>query len=245
MGARLLSSSTITCGLRLPVPFWALQSHQIVDFEGEEIYYVVTIPFTTVLHWRMPPAFINEIMAAAMVREADEDVARLDEAMFKRWLGDVESDSPEAEDAMRLEMEARPRRLALSYEIVGDPGENTRTEGGTGTDAKMSTVERMAVFVATHYREDIEVHEIGDAVDLHPDYANVLFREAVGMTLSDYLLEHRIAHAQRMLATTSKTVASIAFASGFGSISGFSGAFKSHAYGVPSTASTPRLTVMH
>ena len=100
-------------------------------------------------------------------------------------------------------------------------------EDASGTDDGLTKVERMAVFVATHYREDIQVREIGDAVDLHPDYANVLFREALGMTLSDYLLEHRIAHAQRMLVTTDEKVASIAFASGFGSISRFNAAFKS------------------
>ena len=205
--------------------FWALQPHQIVDFEGEGVYYVATIPFTTVLQWRMPPAFINEIMAGAMLQEGDEEVAKLDDAMFERWLSDVDSNSAEAEDAIRLEMEARLRRLALSYETVGDRDEN---EAESPSDSEVSSkVERMAVFVAAHYREDIQVREIGEAVDLHPDYANVLFREALGMTLSDYLLEHRIAHAQRMLATTDEKVASIAFASGFGSISRFNAAFKS------------------
>ena len=207
--------------------FWALQPHQIVDFEGEGVYYVATIPFTTVLQWRMPPAFINEIMAGAMLQEGDEEVAKLDDAMFERWLSDVDSNSAEAEDAIRLEMEARLRRLALSYETVGDRDENVSTEEASSTEDGFSNVERMAVFVATHYREDIQVREIGEAVDLHPDYANVLFREALGMTLSDYLLEHRIAHAQRMLATTDEKVASIAFASGFGSISRFNAAFKS------------------
>ena len=207
--------------------FWALQPHQIVDFEGEEVYYVATIPFTTVLQWRMPPAFINEIMAGAMLQEGDEEVAELDDAMFERWLCDVNSGSAEAEDAMQIEMEARLRRLALSYETVCDHDENVSVEDASGTEDGLSKVERMAVFVATHYREDIQVREIGDAVDLHPDYANVLFREALGMTLSDYLLEHRIAHAQRMLATTDEKVASIAFASGFGSISRFNAALKS------------------
>lgn len=207
--------------------FWALQPHQIVDFEGEEVYYVATIPFTTVLQWRMPSAFRNRIMGGAMLTETDEDVARLDEEMFERWIGDVESGSSGSEDAMMLEMEARLRRLALSCEPVCDRGVKEAVEEPSDADGSMSKVERMAVFVATHYREDIQVREIGEAVDLHPDYANVLFREALGMTLSDYLLEHRIAHAQRMLATTDEKVASIAFASGFGSISRFNAAFRS------------------
>ena len=207
--------------------FWALQPHQIVDFEGKEVYYVATIPFTTVLQWRMPPAFINEIMAGAMLQEGDEEVAKLDDTMFERWLRDVDSGSAKAKDAMQIEMEARLRRLALSYETVGNHDENESAGGPARTDGRMSQVERMAVFVATHYRQDIQVREIGEAVDLHPDYANVLFREALGVTLSDYLLEHRIAHAQRMLVTTDEKVASIAFASGFGSISRFNAAFKS------------------
>jgi AraC-like DNA-binding protein len=158
-----------------------------------------------VLQWRLPPAFVNEIMAGAMLQEGDEEVAKLDDALFERWLGDVDSGSAEAENAMRLEMEARLRRLALSYETVGDRDENASTRDATSAEDGFSNVERMAVFVATHYREDIQVREIGAAVDLHPDYANVLFREALGMTLSDYLLEHRTAHAQRMLATTDGT----------------------------------------
>lgn len=231
----LLQSGTLTYlhrGKRVTVKpgrltiFWALQPHQIVDFEGEDIYYVATIPFTTFLQWRMPPAFRNRIMAGAMLKEADEDVARLDDAMFERWLGDIGSNSPGAVDTLMLEMEARLRRLALSYESVCDHDENASAEEPAGTEGRMSKVERMAVFVATHYRKDIQVREIGEAVDLHPDYANVLFREALGVTLSDYLLEHRIAHAQRMLATTNEKVASIAFASGFGSISRFNAAFK-------------------
>lgn len=207
--------------------FWALHPHQIVDFDEKDVYYVATIPFTTFLQWRIPITFRKRIIAGAMLKEADEDVARLDEVMFERWLGDIGSNSPEPVDAMLLEMEARLRRLALSYETVDGDDESARAQESAGSDGRMSKVERMAVFVATHYRKDIKVREIGEAVDLHPDYANVLFRETLGMTLSDYLLEHRVAHAQRMLATTDEKVASIAFASGFGSISRFNAAFKS------------------
>ena len=210
--------------------FWALQPHQIIDFEGDGFYYVATIPFTRFLQWRMPPAFLTQIRAGAMLSETNEVMAEHDEAMFDRWLRDVQARSPEAVDAMMLEMEARLRRMALSCETVSsrsaDRGGEAFAEGRAGTEQRNGKVEEMAVFVAAHYREPILVREIGEAVDLHPDYANTLFRKSFGMTLSDYLLEHRIAHAERMLATTTEKVACIAFASGFGSISRFNAAFK-------------------
>lgn len=174
----------------------------------------------------MPPAFLNQIMAGAVLKETNGDAARLDEALFDRWLQDIGSNSPEVVDVMMLEMEARLRRLALSYEAACDRDVGATAEGPSRADRSTSKVEQMAVFVAAHYREPILVREIGEAVGLHPDYAGVLFRETFGMTLSEYLLEHRIAHAQRMLATTSEAITRIAYASGFGSISRFNAAFK-------------------
>ncbi len=207
--------------------FWALEPHQIIDFDGEDFYYVATIPFAHFLQWPMPPAFLKQIMAGAMLKETNEQIGQLDAAMFDRWLRDIGSRSTEAVEVMMLEMEARLRRMALSYEAMRD------TEG-VAAERSTSKVEQMAVFVATHYRDPILVREIGEAVDLHPDYANVLFRNTLGVTLGEYLLDHRVAHAQRMLATTSETVTSIAYASGFGSISRFNAVFKAASNCTPS-----------
>lgn len=231
----LLRSGTLTYllgGRRVTVEpgrltvFWALEPHQIIHFEGEGFYYVATVPFPRFLQWQMPPAFLNQIMAGAVLKETNGDAARLDEAVFDRWLRDVGSNSREVVDVMMLEMEARLRRLALSYDTACDRDVEAAAEGASRADRSTSKVEQMAVFVAAHYREPILVREIGEAVGLHPDYAGVLFRETFGVTLSEYLVEHRIAHAQRMLATTSEKVTCIAYASGFGSISRFNAAFK-------------------
>ena len=174
----------------------------------------------------MPPAFLSQIMTGTVLKETNADMARLDEAMFDRWFHDVSSNSSEAVAIMMLEMEARLRRLALSYNLTPDRNIETVPEGLSRAGRSISKVEQMAVFIAAHYTEPILVREIGEAVDLHPDYANVLFRETFGMTLSQYVLEHRIAHAQRMLVTTSETITGIAYASGFGSISRFNTTFK-------------------
>ena len=84
----------------------------------------------------------------------------------------------------------------------------------------------MAVFVAANYKRSIQVKKIAEAVDLHPDYATALFKKAFGISLSNYLIDHRIAHAQRMLTATQVKITEIAFDAGFNSISRFNAAFK-------------------
>ena len=79
----------------------------------------------------------------------------------------------------------------------------------------------MAYFIARHYTLPLSVSQIARDVDLHPDYAVTLFRKTFGIGLVDYLTQHRLTHAQRLLAITNHKIARIAFESGFGSLSRF------------------------
>jgi AraC-like DNA-binding protein len=53
-----------------------------------------------------------------------------------------------------------------------------------------------------------------------------LFKRAFGTTLLAYLTQHRISHAQRLLATTEEKILVAALDSGFNSLSRFNAAFK-------------------
>ena len=96
----------------------------------------------------------------------------------------------------------------------------------TVTDTGLNKVEQMACFVAQRYTERLAVQEIADMVKLHPNYAMNLFQKTFGTTLINYLTQHRVSHAGRLLATTDQTVTDIAFNSGFNSISRFNEAFR-------------------
>jgi AraC-like DNA-binding protein len=201
--------------------FWALAPHQIVDVDGGAPYYVATIPLTRFLQWKLPAAFLNRVLQGEVIEEPSESVVDYDAALFARWLDDVARPDGQWQDIVLIEMEARVRRLALAS-AAGDRDSGLQPID----DARSSTVERMAVFVATHYKRAIQVREIAEAVELHPDYATALFKKTFGITLSDYLADHRIAHAQRLLATTPAKITEIVFDSGFSSISRFNAAFK-------------------
>jgi AraC-like DNA-binding protein len=119
-------------------------------------------------------------------------------------------------------MEARLRRLALTS--VTEESEEVNMQP---VDVRNpSKVEQMAIFVASNYRDSIQIKEIAEAVDLHPDYATALFKKTFGITLSDYLADNRISHAQRMLAATHARITDIAYESGYNSISRFNASFK-------------------
>ena len=84
----------------------------------------------------------------------------------------------------------------------------------------------MAGYIAQHYTEPLQVGEISSAVELHPGYAMTLFQKTFGMTLIEYVNQHRTTHAQRLLAASDKKILTIALESGFGSLSRFNEAFK-------------------
>lgn len=202
--------------------FWALVPHQIVHYDGDSPYYVVTVPLSHFLQWKLPSDFVNDVLRGEVIEEEADAMFQRDLCRCKQWLQDADDGSDVAKDIMLMEVEARLHRLALSYSArLPDEDGAVRLDAGTS-----SHVEEMAVFVAANYQRQLQVKEIADSVGLHPDYATSLFKRAFGMTLYDYLLDHRISHAQRMLATTVEKISTIAFDSGFNSISRFNAAFK-------------------
>ena len=92
--------------------------------------------------------------------------------------------------------------------------------------SKLRKVERMAVFIATHYTQDVCIADVAQAARLHPNSVMRLFRKTCGMTLLEYLTMHRVWHAQRSLATTARKIRQIAYDAGFSSPSRFYAAFE-------------------
>jgi len=83
----------------------------------------------------------------------------------------------------------------------------------------------MACYIAQNYTQKLTVQHIGELVNLHPSYAMNLFQKTFGTTLINYLTQHRVSHAQRLLTTTDMAITEIAMQSGFLSISRFNEAF--------------------
>ncbi len=221
----LLGGRRITLRPQRLTAFWAATPHQVLPSGDVSFYYVVTVPLAWVLAWGLPEPFVRALLSGAVVEEPLDTAADLDMMRCAQWRVDLSSGRPGSEEVALLEVEARLLRLAASTRSAAEGDRNPRALAWAG-DAAPTHVEQMAGFVALHYREPIGLTDLARAVGLHPDYAATLFRKTFGVTPTRLVLQHRIMHAQRELATTDAKILSVALDAGFGSLSRFNTAFR-------------------
>lgn len=198
--------------------FWGLVPHQIIDFEKANPYYVCTVPLSLFLEWKLSTSFVDSLLKGEVLFEDKEENSKYDEFLFKNWLNDINGDG--SSEVALLEIHARLCRMLVGN-LNLDRKENLAIQPND-----ISHVEQIAVFIAQNYSEPIKVSDIGKAVGLHPDHANSIFKKTFGSTLSEYITEERISHAQRKLVATDKSITDIVFDCGFNSISRFNAAFQ-------------------
>jgi AraC family transcriptional regulator, melibiose operon regulatory protein len=211
---------TTVAGGRL-VLFWAAIPHQIVSFSATKPYFVATIPLSLFLEWKLPDHFAQAILNGALAVDRAQGTAENDRRLLNRWVTDLSSSSAESARIVQLEMEARIRRLCMEYRQPVQHAFLSR-QG----KPQIGAIERMAAFITQHCTEPLTLGRIGQAVDLHPNYAAALFRKAFGVTLNAYIGLHRVANAQRLLVTSDRKVIQVALDSGYNSLSRFNVAFK-------------------
>lgn len=198
--------------------FWGLMPHQIVHFEGNAPYYVCTIPFSLFLEWKLPSSFVARILKGEVILDSSEESSSYDDFLLSKWMEDIGKTN--LEEVILLEMRARLSRLAHQ----SSPEKKSNQPSIDSNE--INHVERIAIYIGQNYRDTIEASDIGEAIGLHPDYANSIFKKAFGRTLSEYILEERITHAQRKLITSDENISAIAYDCGFNSISWFNASFK-------------------
>jgi AraC-like DNA-binding protein len=190
---------------------------------------VVTLPLPWLLSWALPENFIKRILSGRLIQEPDSSRPYADKALFEQWHQDINSNSKRFHEIVLLEIKARLLRLADNLTNDNAQLEDTssyRIQRPVGTQST-DKIEPMAKFIARNYTQRIHVADVAKAVNLHPDYAGDLFRRTFGVTVNNFIIQHRVQHAQRMLVTTNRKILEIAYASGFNSLSRFNVAFKS------------------
>lgn len=200
--------------------FWGVLPHRVARIEPGTLFHWLTIPLGQFLQWRLPAGLSRQVLSGMPVCDQDPGRAALDLAQLNQWQHDLRAAAPERHAIVLLEIEARLRRLALSM-----PAPSAVRPANAGVSGERK-VEQLARLIAERYAEPLRVGELAHAVGLHPHYAMQLFRKAFGMSLLEYIAQHRIAHAQRLLITTDVPIAAIALDCGFGSASQFYAVFR-------------------
>lgn len=212
--------------------FWAAIPHQTVEPVYDDIYYVSTIPLSMFLDFRLGEELVQAVLHGHMLEADMDSIVSAADSRFDTWISDLRSQNTSLKQAAILELQA----LLLRFE--NSVRKQLKSTGESPLPAfqqtEVSAVEQMAAYIALHHAEPLTVDEISSSVNLASGYAMTLFRKVFGQTMMESLLEHRLAHAQRLLISSNEQIISIAFLAGFGSLSRFNTVFKQYCRCSPS-----------
>jgi AraC-like DNA-binding protein/ligand-binding sensor protein len=93
-------------------------------------------------------------------------------------------------------------------------------------DSQPRAVLRAKEFIHAHFQWPLALKHVAQHAHVNPFYLCRLFKQATGMTLTDYVTRLRLEEAKRLLLDPSRRVADVIFAVGFGSVSRFNTVFK-------------------
>ncbi|UEJ81516.1 helix-turn-helix domain-containing protein [Brachybacterium halotolerans subsp. kimchii] len=198
--------------------FWATQPHGLVDSRPGDVCWV-HVPLGTAMRWGLPEDAVAALLRVRpLVIEAPDLVARF-AGMTSLWLEEI-GDRTREEFALLEIRAALLRILQTETEHASPAGPSDGGRRGL-TAERLQHVRTMAQVVMDGFTEELAVADVASAVHLAPSHAMTVFRQAVDVTIGEYLTMCRVAEAQRLLITSDLTTAEIASASGFGSLSSF------------------------
>ncbi|WP_180270814.1 response regulator transcription factor [Sporanaerobium hydrogeniformans] len=89
-----------------------------------------------------------------------------------------------------------------------------------------SVVDEIKRYIEENMAKELNRTEMANKVFLHPDYLSHIFKQQMGISISDYIINTRIQAAKRLLKSTNESITNIAIDVGYGNIAYFSRIFK-------------------
>ncbi|WP_420804539.1 helix-turn-helix domain-containing protein [Agrobacterium albertimagni] len=203
--------------------FWGMIPHQVIDRQEGTRFVCLYVPMSVFLGLANLSRFRDAVFRGAMIEALE--IRSWDRDIFQRWREELLAGDENLTEIVRNELTARVLR------IERDGWRDLREEGSAiasfsaNDSERVEHIERMLRFIAEHALENISAEDVGRAVALHPNYAMSIFKRAVGHTINQAIVRHRLDTAQSLLISTDLSITDVAFESGFGSVSRFYEAF--------------------
>lgn len=141
------------------------------------------------------------------------------------------------------EIEAVPEQLERIYSMIyyslkyrrmdlsdGDESYYQVQAGGDifGSEKEQGNpfVAQVKAYVEANLSEEMTIENLAEQVHLNADYLNRIFKKETGSTLSNYVLERKIAQAKFLLKKTDWSIGDVAAAVGYYNYSSFNRSFK-------------------
>lgn len=198
--------------------FWAGMPHQSLAKSADLCGIWLTLPLGWLLRCKHVSHLVEQLLKGELI--AGPSLPSIHER-FQQWAREFGEGDPVLREIILAELEAYLSRVSIGLK-------GKRRSSRRSLSPVIQRVEAITVYLGSRYQQEISVDEVASAVGLHPKYLLTLFRRTCGMTLWDYVIRLRLAHAQRLLLTTDRTVLDVALEAGFGSASAFYQAFRKY-----------------
>ena len=141
----------------------------------------------------------------------DTDLKRLEEAYFQtRVLG-----KQQYEAVVRLLTVFAQHLSSLSNQLMV-----------TAEPVESPMISRAKVFITEHQNEEVSLRQVASAVNTSAFYFCKMFKQATGLTFTDYLARTRIEKVKNLLLNPHKRISEVAYETGFQSLSQFNRVFR-------------------
>lgn len=227
-GTWQMSGKMVTLKAGSLVVFWAVRPHQLMKASDNLVLHWLTMPLTVFVEWRLPENFAKLLLAGGIYVEPDKAMFPFDRHSLENWHRDLLDPDRERQRLALLEIEARLRRMALTFHDEKAPNSKELPSAGTFNHHYFDKISQIADFVSKNFSQPMPVVDIAKHINMHPASATKLFKKICGMSLMQYITQHRIFHAQRLLMSTDMKIVDVALDSGYQSASRFYAAFKEY-----------------
>lgn len=150
----------------------------------------------------------------------DTDLKRLEEAYFQTRV----LEKKQYEAVLRLLTIFAQHLATLSNELMV-----------SAKQAESPMISRAKIFIADHQHEEMSLRQVAGAVNTSAFYFCKMFKQATGLTFTDYLARVRIEKVKNLLLNPHKRISEAAYEAGFQSLSQFNRVFRKIAGEAPTT----------
>ncbi len=208
------------------VVVWGAMPHKPLETNPATVAYGIRVPMHWVLQWNLPDTLTRRLLNFDVIVDRRRDSPCSDLALLKHWVRLMQSGRREDREIVLLEVHARLLRLAATLADTGGNSPADATKPPARQHAEFGLFERILKIVSERYREPLSIPEIADELRISRTHVMRQFRKVAGVTLLDYITQHRVSCAQRLMITTDEKILDIAHESGFGSLGQFYACFK-------------------
>jgi AraC family transcriptional regulator, melibiose operon regulatory protein len=205
------------------VVLWGAMPHRTLRVEGPTLGHGLRVPLHWVLQWRLPDTLVRRLLNFDVIVDPPRETPCSDLALVKHWVRHMQSARADAREIVLLEAHARLLRLAAETKGVrscAPKAPSVSPEGGLGL------FERILQMVSERHQAPLRIPELARALQVSRTHVMRHFRKMTGMTVLEYLTQHRVSSAQRWLTTTDMKIPDIAYESGFNSTARFYACFQ-------------------